>query len=112
MRNRHTPNDAEMMLATMIIEQRMRMGLSRMQLAKKLKVTEAQIGKYETGSLVPLGKIEELGLIFGERVEKRVIRRISFLRKLERDIRVEQTELSEIYQELFPVEEDEEGGDI
>lgn len=93
--------EAEQVLSAHICTIRQELQLSRRELAQLMGEKEQAITKYETGGFVPLPSIEALGEAFGRPVEKKIIRRISFLRKLEKEKGEEQRELISLYQSLF-----------
>lgn len=95
------PFAAELVLGQRIEDARKAVGLTRREMGRKIRETEQQIAKYESGGFVPLPKIEAIGEVVGDPVQKRIIRRISNLRKLEIEKGIEQHELSDIYAELF-----------
>lgn len=101
MQEKTRPFTAELVLGQRIEAARKACGLSRRELARIIRETEQQIAKYEAGAFVPLPKIEAIGEAVGDRVEKRTIRRISNLRKLEMEKGAEQHELCDLYAELF-----------
>lgn len=99
---KRTPFEHEIVLGKNIWRWRDHLGLGPRVLGKKLKMTEKQYLQLEMGALVPLPKLEIIGKILGNPVQKRDIRRISFLRKLEKETGVEQVGLVEIYNEILP----------
>lgn len=107
MARKKQPNNAERMLGKKIERLRLVKQMSRMQLGRKINETEQQIAKYETGEFVPLTVLEAIASALGEPIQKKYIRRISFLRKLEIETQVEQEELAGLYSEILP-----EDGDI
>lgn len=76
-------------------------GVVARDLAKKIRETEQQIKRYEAGAFVPLGVLEAFAEALGEPIAKRDIRRISNLRKLEKETGEILPELAEIYAQLF-----------
>ena len=91
--------------------QRMRIAkdMSRKEIAKIIKKSEQQIAKYESGEFVPLPVMEDLAKAMGEQIPKKIIRRISFIRKSETEFETQmEEELSELYNEAFPEPYDEE----
>lgn len=93
---------AEALLGRCIEQARTVRGLSRRDLGKRINETEQQIAKYENGGFVPLPIIEAIGDALDAPVQKKLIRRISFLRKLEKEAdREQQEELSALYREIF-----------
>ena len=83
--------------------------MSRKEIAKIIKKSEQQIAKYESGEFVPLPVMEDLAKAMGEQIPKKIIRRISFIRKSEAELETQMDEeLSELYNEAFPEPYDEE----
>lgn len=101
-RVKRTPFEHEIVLGKNIWRLRDSLGLGPRDIGKKLKMTEKQYLQLERGALVPLPKLEIIGKILGHPVQKRDIRRISFLRKLEMETQIEQVDLIGIYNEIFP----------
>jgi transcriptional regulator with XRE-family HTH domain len=96
------PTKAEILLGKEIEKLRRQRDLTRMQLGKIVNQKEQQIAKYETGgALVPMSMLESIADALDAPIQKKVIRRISLLRKIEIDTETEQTELLEIYSTLF-----------
>lgn len=93
--------EAEQVLSEHICAIRQECQLSRRELAQRINEKEQAITRYETGGFVPLPSLEALGEAFGRPVQKKIIRRISFLRKLEKEKGEEQRELISLYQSLF-----------
>lgn len=93
--------EAELVLGQCIELARRRAGLNRKQLGQLINENEQQITKYETGGFVPLTKIEDIAIALDSPIQKKYIRRVSFLRKLEMETGTEQTELCELYRSLF-----------
>ena len=77
-------------------------GLTPYALGRAINVKEQQIIKYEKGALVPLRTLEKIADALHEGAQKKIIRRISFLRKLEDETGEEQPELKDWYSEIFP----------
>ena len=75
-----------------------------MQLGRKINQTEQQIVKYESGSvLVPLPIVEKIANALDEPITKKIIRKISTLRKLEVEKKTEMAdELIDLYNQAFP----------
>lgn len=105
---KRTPFEHEIVLGKNIWRLRDHLGLGPRDIGKKLRMTEKQYLQLERGALVPLPKLEIIGKALGHPVQKRDIRRISFLRKLEMETSMEQVGLIDIYNEIFPHPEDEE----
>jgi transcriptional regulator with XRE-family HTH domain len=81
---------------------RLHLGLTRLHVAKVLRETEQQIRKYEQGGFISLPKIEQIAELFGAPIQKKLIRRISTIRKFgqEHDT-IYDEELKELYNEAF-----------
>lgn len=77
-------------------------GLSRLQLGKIVNQTEQQIGRFEAGAFVPMAMLDKLGKALDNRIEKRLIRRISKYRDIELADGIDAPELSDLYEEAFP----------
>lgn len=93
---------AAKLLGRKLEQYRKEKGLTSYALARAINVKEQQILKYEKGALVPLRILEQLADELHEGVQKKIIRRISFLRKLEDETGEEQQELATFYTEIFP----------
>ncbi len=98
-----TPNKAELFLSERIKSTREACGLTHYALGREINAKTQQIDSYERGGFVPLPIIEKLGHAFGNPVGKKIIRRISFLRKLEIEKGEEQPDLIDWYDEAFPL---------
>lgn len=96
-----TANEAEQHLGKLIERLRLQQGLTRMQLAREINVTQQQLEKYEQGAFIPLPMLEAIGEALDNPVPKRIIRRISNLRKLEIEHSMDQPELIDLYTEAF-----------
>lgn len=81
--------------------------MTPLQLGKAINMKMQHIDGYEKGGFVPLPIIEKLATAFGNPVEKKIIRRISFLRKLEQEGKGEQPELQDWYDLALPIPNDE-----
>ncbi len=103
---KRTPFEHEIILGKNIWRLRDSLGLGPRDIGKKLKMTEKQYLQLERGALIPLPKLEIIGKVLGHPVQKRYIRKISFLRKLEMETNIEQRELADIYNEIFPHPDD------
>ena len=103
---KRTPFEHEIVLGKNIWRLRDSLGLGPRDIGKKLRITEKQYLHLEMGALVPLPSLEIIGKALGHPVQKKYIRKISFLRKLEMETNVEQTELVEIYNYIFPHPDD------
>ena len=95
------PFAAEILLGQCIEQARLKCGLTRRELARAINEKEQQVVKYESGGFVPLPQIEAITEALGDPVQKKYIRRISFLRKLEKETGTEQVELFDLYREVF-----------
>lgn len=104
---RNIGHKAELLLGKNIERLRLSKKISRMQIGKKINATEQQVAKYESGEFVPLTVLEAIAEILDMPIQKRVIRRISFLRKLEKETKIEQEELLELYNAIFSDQDDE-----
>lgn len=93
--------EAERVLGEVLMKERMVRGLSRLDVGKKINKKEQEIAKFEAGEFIPLPVLEAYAEALGEPIQKKFIRRISFLRKLEIEKKEEQHELVEIYRALF-----------
>ncbi|MCJ8322384.1 MAG: hypothetical protein HRU29_10815 [Rhizobiales bacterium] len=107
-KQKRTPFEHEIVLGKNIWRWRDHLKLGPRDIGKKLKMTEKQYLQLERGAFVPLPKLEIIGKVLGQPVQKRDIRRISFLRKLEKETGIEQVDLIGIYNEILPHPEFEE----
>ncbi len=107
-RKHKTIRESSALLGKNIQRLRVAKDMSRKKIARIIKKSEQQIAKYESGEFVPLPVIEDIASALGEPVAKKIIRRISFTRKLEaeKNIHMEE-ELCELYNDAFPELEDE-----
>lgn len=92
---------AEIVLGKAIERTRLMQQMSQLALGRKTNQKQQQIAKYEAGEFVPLPVLEAIGEALSCPIPKRVIRRISFLRKLEIETEIEQEELIPLYETLF-----------
>ncbi len=93
---------ANIVLGRRIKATRLLLGLSHMDLGRKINKTGNQISKYEAGDLVPIDILEKIGEALNFPIQKKIIRRIVFARKLEIEEGVDtQDTLSEYYENLF-----------
>ena len=99
-----TGKSAEIILGKELEKLRVAKGLTRMQLGRKIKVTDQQVARYEAGDFVPMSVLESIAEALGEPIQKRIIRRISILRKIEMEMQEEPEELAALYQEMFVVD--------
>lgn len=95
---------AEIVLGQHLEKMRRAHGMTRQELARRINVTDQQLGKYEDGAFVPLPVLEAIGEALDAPAPKKLIRRISNLRKLEIEKGLEKPELSEFYQLLYTPE--------
>ncbi len=102
-KRQRTSTEAEKFLGKRIEQIRLARGITRMQLGRTVNVPEQQIEKYERGALVPLPMLEAIGEALDEPIPKRIIRRISFSRKLEFEQQVDQPDLIGYYDEALPL---------
>jgi len=94
--------EADIVLGEQIEKRRLAREVTRKQLGKVIKVTLQQIEKYEKGiDRVPMARLEIIGEFLDARVQKRIVRRISNLRKLESETGEIKDELVEIYSTIF-----------
>lgn len=101
MSKKRPPNKAELTLGKRIEQLRLAKGMSRLQVGRKVNELEQQIAKFEAGAFIPLSTLEAIASALGEPIPKRLIRRISFLRKLEIETQIEQGELVGLYEEIL-----------
>ena len=100
MARKKQPYKAEIILGKTVEALRISKQVTRSQLGRKINKLEQQVAKYEKGEFIPLPVLEAIYEALGEPIPKRIIRRISFLRKLEMETDVEQEELCALYNEL------------
>ena len=72
-----------------------------MDLGKKINKTKQQIEKYEKGDFVPLPIIEKIAVALDAPIKKKIIRKISNLRKIEIETQQTQEELIDWYNEIL-----------
>ena len=97
------PTSAEVTLGQRIQAMRLAKGLSPRELGRLVNVPEQQITRFENGSaFIPIDMLEALAREMGEEIPKRIIRRISTLRHIERAEEEEQVELGSLYCDAFP----------
>ena len=101
------PNQASLFLGERIKQCRLACNMTPLELGKAINMKMQHIDSYEKGGFVPLPIIEKLATAFGDPVQKKIIRRISFLRKLEQEGKGEQPELQDWYNLAFPVPHNE-----
>jgi len=104
MNKKWVPNKAEILLGKKIEKMRLRRGMSPLQLGREINQKEQQIKKYENGEFVPLPVLEEIASVLDVPIQKKLIRRISFLRKLEMETKIEQEDLVDLYNEVMSEE--------
>ena len=82
--------------------------MSSMQLGRKVKQTRQKIIKYECGAtLVRLAMLENIACALDEPIPKKIIRKISIVRKLEVENDTEMAdELIALYNQALPVPDD------
>lgn len=97
---------AQILLGRKIEEYRKARGLTRMQLGKIINETEQKVAKFEAGGFIPIEMLELLGETLGNRIQKKIIRKISSWRAFEIAERIDAPELSVLYEEAFPELED------
>lgn len=96
-----TPTLAEEVLGKELAKLRRIKAVNARDLARTIRETEQQIRRYEAGAFIPLPVLEALTEALGEPIQKRDIRRMSNLRKLEMEGNDVMDELVALYQELF-----------
>lgn len=101
MKKKRPATDAQIRLGELLHKLREHKNVSRKELGKMVKVTEQQIAKYEAGAFVPMAMLENLSTSLGEQIPKKLIRRISALRKIELQEEEEIAELIEVYEEAL-----------
>lgn len=94
----------DMILGNTLLTLREKKDVTRLALGGIINETEQQIAKFEKGAMVPLTTLEAIAEALGEALPKRIIRRISFLRKLEQETGKPQLDLVQIYETLFQEE--------
>ena len=94
-------NAAQIILGRGLERVRLSKNITRKQLGRIVNVPEQQIVRYESGDFIPLPMLERLMETMGEPIQKKFIRKISALRHLEIKTGNEQTELSDLYLEIF-----------
>ena len=92
---------AEKILGKAIAQLREQKGMTTLELGRAINEKRQEVEKYEAGGFVPLTVLEAIALVLDSQIRKQQIRRISFLRKLEIEKKVEQEELCDIYRTLF-----------
>lgn len=98
------PTAAQIRLGEHLQKLREHKNITRKQVGKKVKVPEQQIAKYEAGAFVPMAMLEDITKFLGEPIAKKIIRRISLLRKKELAEEIEIEELNDLYDEAFDAE--------
>ena len=104
MNKKWIPNKAEILLGKKIEQMRQRKGMTCLQLGRKINKKEQEVRKYENGEFVPLPVLEEIASALDVPIQKKLIRRISFLRKLEMETKIEQEDLVDLYNEVMSEE--------
>jgi transcriptional regulator with XRE-family HTH domain len=109
MSNKRSIKKSDLALGRNIEKLRLLKNLSRRELGRKINKNEQQILKYETGhDFVPLPIIEKIAVALDQPVNKKIIRRISFVRKTESEENVQlDDELINLYDEAFCIDEDD-----
>ena len=102
MKFHHEYTNSAKLLGERLEQYRKLKGMTSYALGRQINIKEQQILKYEKGGLVPLRTLEQLADALHVGVEKKIIRRISFLRKLEDEKGEVQPDLSYYYNEIFP----------
>lgn len=100
---------SDLVLGKSIEKLRMLKDVSRRQLGRIINKNEQKIQKYETGQdFVPLPIMEKIAIALDQPVNKKIIRRISFIRKTEFEENVQlDDELILLYEEAFHIDEDD-----
>lgn len=106
MANKNNFKKSDIILGKNIERLRISKDLSRKDLSGTLKLTLQQIQKYECGrDLVPLPMLEKIAIALGEPIVKKIIRRISVVRKLEVERNTQMVdELIDLYNQAIPNE--------
>jgi transcriptional regulator with XRE-family HTH domain len=99
-----TPTKADKLLGKKIEELRTKRGLTLVQLGKKVRLPYQKIERYEKGVRLAVDILQEIAEALDAPIQKRIIRRIVFARKLEAETKIEQDELLELYEEAFAEE--------
>jgi transcriptional regulator with XRE-family HTH domain len=107
-----TPTKADKLLGKKIEELRKKREVTLPQLGRKVGEPYQQIERYEKGQRLPVDKLQEIVEALDFFIPKKLIRKMVFARKLEKETGIEQDELLEIYTEAFeddlPFEDDDE----
>jgi transcriptional regulator with XRE-family HTH domain len=104
-KNAPSYSDAAVFLGQAITKLRTRQGLTRMQLGRAINETEQRVGLFESGAFIPLDTLEAIGEALDSPIPKKIIRRISDLRYLEKQSEIDQPELLDWYRAAFPEDE-------
>lgn len=101
--------ESQLLLGKNIERMRVSKDMTRMQIARKIRKNEQDIAKYESGELlVPLPVLQNIAAALDEPIQKKIIRRISFVRKWEVEKKVAmESELIDLYNEAIPLPEEE-----
>lgn len=106
-----TPTKADKLLGKKIEELRKKREVTLPQLGRKVGEPYQQIERYEKGQRLPVDKLQEIAEALDFFIPKRLIRKMVFARKLEKETGVEQEQLLDIYEEAFvedaPIDDDE-----
>lgn len=102
MKKKLVTDDASIFLGKAIARARQAKGLTRIQLGKMVNEKEQDLHKYERGVFMPLPLIERIGEALDAVVEKKIIRRISNIRKRDGRGAADQSELISYYDLAFP----------
>jgi transcriptional regulator with XRE-family HTH domain len=97
---------AQLLLGKRIERLRLLQGITHRQIGRAVKKKDQDVAQYEKGAFVPLAILETIAKLLGAPIRKKIIRRISYLRKVEWETRKEQEELGEIYVELLEQKEE------
>jgi transcriptional regulator with XRE-family HTH domain len=96
-----TPTEAELALGKRIALLRKKRDMTYLQVGRIVNEKIQQLERYEKGALVPVVRLEHIAEALGSPIQKRIIRKIVFLRKLEKETSTIQEELIDIYNSLF-----------
>ncbi|MAR57023.1 MAG: hypothetical protein CMM93_07560 [Rickettsiales bacterium] len=93
--------EAQIVLGEEIRALRERQQVTIKELAKRVRVTEQQMVKYEAGAFVPIPMLEAISKTLDAEIQKKYIRQISAAREREKDGSEEQELLCALYREAF-----------
>jgi transcriptional regulator with XRE-family HTH domain len=105
------PTKADILLGKKIEELRRKREVTLVQLGRKVNEPYQQVERYEKGMRLPVDKLQEIAEALDFFIPKKLIRKMVFARKLEKETGIEQDELLDIYTEAFeedvPLDDDE-----